>query len=97
VSPTDITAGGANPEWSWAGLCPGNNESAGRHRSGKTRKGNTESSDAFGQIRNQRDKLWIARQCGRRQIVHFVVVIHPQQSSERMSDLLVSQLRRSAR
>ena len=24
---------------SWAGLCPGNNESAGRHRSGKTRKG----------------------------------------------------------
>jgi transposase len=27
---------------SWAGLCPGNNESAGRHRSGKTRKGNTE-------------------------------------------------------
>ncbi|MGH3798415.1 MAG: transposase [Pseudonocardiaceae bacterium] len=27
---------------SWAGLCPGNNESAGRHRSGKTRKGNQE-------------------------------------------------------
>jgi transposase len=27
---------------SWAGWCPGNNESAGRHRSGKTRKGNTE-------------------------------------------------------
>jgi len=25
---------------SWAGLCPGNNESAGKHRSGKTRKGN---------------------------------------------------------
>jgi Transposase IS116/IS110/IS902 family/Calcineurin-like phosphoesterase len=24
---------------SWAGLCPGNNESAGQHRSGKTRKG----------------------------------------------------------
>jgi transposase len=23
-------------------LCPGNNESAGKHRSGKTRKGNTE-------------------------------------------------------
>ena len=23
---------------SWAGLCPGNNESAGKHRSGKTRK-----------------------------------------------------------
>lgn len=27
---------------SWAGLCPGNNESAGRHRSGATRKGNNE-------------------------------------------------------
>lgn len=26
---------------SWAGVCPGNNESAGRQRSGKTRKGNT--------------------------------------------------------
>jgi transposase len=25
---------------SWAGPCPGNNESAGKHRSGKTRKGN---------------------------------------------------------
>jgi transposase len=25
---------------SWAGLCPGQNESAGKHRSGKTRKGN---------------------------------------------------------
>jgi transposase len=27
---------------SWAGLCPGNNESAGKHKSGRTRKGNTE-------------------------------------------------------
>jgi transposase len=27
---------------SWAGLCPGNNESAGKHRSGTTRKGNSE-------------------------------------------------------
>lgn len=26
---------------SWAGLCPGNNESAGKRRSGKTRKGNS--------------------------------------------------------
>lgn len=25
---------------SWSGLCPGNNESAGKRRSGKTRKGN---------------------------------------------------------
>src|SRR3954453_17417546 len=27
---------------SWAGLCPVNNESAGKHRSGRTRKGNSE-------------------------------------------------------
>lgn len=27
---------------SWAALCPGNNESAGKHKSGKTRKGNPE-------------------------------------------------------
>jgi len=25
---------------SWAGMCPGNNESAGKKKSGKTRKGN---------------------------------------------------------
>jgi len=30
---------------SWAGLCPGNNESAGRHKSGRTRKGNGEVRD----------------------------------------------------
>ena len=30
---------------SWAGLCPGNNESAGRRISGKTRKGNREIRD----------------------------------------------------
>jgi transposase len=27
---------------SWAGLCPGNNESAGKHRSGRTRKGSAQ-------------------------------------------------------
>jgi transposase len=32
---------------SWAGLCPGNNESAGKHRSGKTRKGNTQLCTAL--------------------------------------------------
>lgn len=32
---------------SWAGLCPGNNESAGKHRSGRTRKGNTELCTAL--------------------------------------------------
>jgi transposase len=30
---------------SWAGLCPGNNESAGKHKSGRTRKGNSEVRD----------------------------------------------------
>ena len=30
---------------SWAGLCPGNNESAGRRMSGRTRKGNAEVRD----------------------------------------------------
>ena len=25
--------------WSWAGMCPGNNESAGKHRNGHTRNG----------------------------------------------------------
>jgi transposase len=32
---------------SWAGLCPGNNESAGKHRSAKTRKGNREPREAL--------------------------------------------------
>ena len=37
----DMTAFGcANKIASWAGLCPGNNESAGKRKSGKTRKGN---------------------------------------------------------
>jgi transposase len=47
---------------SWAALCPGNNESAGKHRSGKTRKGNpwlrtalTEA--ALGAIRHGRGAL----------------------------------------
>lgn len=34
---------------SWAGLCPGNNESAGRHYSGRTRKGNPFARGALGQ------------------------------------------------
>lgn len=33
---------------SWAGLCPGNNESAGRHFSGRTRKGNSWLTGALG-------------------------------------------------
>lgn len=34
---------------SWAGLCPGNNESAGKHHSGKTRKGDIWLVDALTQ------------------------------------------------
>lgn len=34
---------------SWAGMCPGNNESAGRHMSGRTRKGNRSLRAALGQ------------------------------------------------
>ncbi len=44
---------------SWAGMCPGNNESAGKRHSGKTRKGNralrvalTEAAKAAGHTRN---------------------------------------------
>lgn len=34
---------------SWAGLCPGNNESAGKHRTGKTRPGNRWLTEALTQ------------------------------------------------
>jgi len=34
---------------SWAGLCPGNNESAGRHLGGRTRKGNPHLRGALGE------------------------------------------------
>ena len=34
---------------SWAGMCPGNNESAGKHRSGRTRKGNQALRSALGE------------------------------------------------
>jgi len=38
---TDMGRFGSGPRLcSWAGVCPGNNESAGKHKSGKTRKGN---------------------------------------------------------
>jgi transposase len=50
---------------SWAALCPGNNESAGKHKSGKTRKGNsylkrvlTEAANACG---NSKDSYLGAR------------------------------------
>ena len=34
---------------SWAGVCPGNNESAGKHHSGRTRKGNSWLRAALGE------------------------------------------------
>ena len=34
---------------SWAGMCPGNNESAGKHHSGRTRKGNSWLRAALGE------------------------------------------------
>jgi transposase len=34
---------------SWAGVCPGNNESAGKHYSGRTRKGDTWLRGALGE------------------------------------------------
>ena len=38
---TDMSRFGSSPRLcSWAGMCPGNNESAGKRKSGKTRKGN---------------------------------------------------------
>ncbi len=44
---------------SWAAICPGNNESAGKHKSGRTRKGNaylrrvlTEAANACGNSKN---------------------------------------------
>lgn len=47
---------------SWAALCPGNNESAGKHRSGKTRRGNpwlrtALAEAALGAIRHGRGAL----------------------------------------
>jgi transposase len=35
---------------SWAGLCPGNNESAGKRKSGKTRKGSLCLRRALSQV-----------------------------------------------
>ena len=43
---------------SWAGVCPGNNESAGKHRSGKTRKG-----DPLAAIRARRSRLVRPHDC----------------------------------
>lgn len=51
-----------SPSASWAGLCPGNNESAGKHKAGKTGKGNrwlraTLTEAALGAIRTKDSAL----------------------------------------
>ncbi|MPZ92865.1 MAG: transposase [Actinobacteria bacterium] len=58
---------------SWAGMCPGNNESAGKHRSGKTRKGSkwlrsalTESAHAVARAKGTYLSAQYARIRGRR-------------------------------
>jgi transposase len=58
---------------SWIGLCPGNNESAGKHRSGKTRKGNkwlragfTEAGQAAGHTKDSYLGSQYHRLAGRR-------------------------------
>lgn len=49
---------------SWAGLCPGNNESAGKRKSGKTRKGNallrsTLVNAAHSAVRNKKSYFYV--------------------------------------
>jgi transposase len=58
---------------SWAGMCPGNNESAGKHRSGKTRKGSkwlrsglTEAAKAAARSKGTHFSAQHARLKGRR-------------------------------
>ncbi len=58
---------------SWAGMCPGNNESAGKHRSGKARKGNryvrralTEAAHGASRTKNSRLAAKKARLAARR-------------------------------
>ena len=58
---------------SWAGVCPGNDQSAGKRRSGKTRKGSkwlrstlTESANAAARTKNSYLAAQYKRLCGRR-------------------------------
>ena len=61
------------PLASWAGMCPGNNESAGKHRSGRTRHGSkwlrialVEAAQAAGRSKNTYLSAQYARVRGRR-------------------------------
>ena len=86
----DMTVfGSAHRLAAWAGLCPGNNESAGKHRPGHTRKGNkwlgsalVESAHAAGRTHNTYLAAQYWRLAGRRgkkraavAVAHSILVI----------------------
>ena len=67
---------------SWAGMCPGNNESAGKHRSGKTRKGSkwlrhalVESAGAAARTKGSYFSAQYARLKGRRGHKRAVIAV----------------------
>ena len=88
---------------SWAGLCPGNNESAGKHFSGKTRKGSTwlrialvEAAQAAARTKNTYLSSQYGRLKGRRghkkaivAVAHSILVIayHIMRNRQPYSDL----------
>jgi transposase len=88
---------------SWAGMCPGNNESAGKHRSGRTRHGSkwlrialVEAAQAAGRSKNTYLSAQYARVRGRRgpgraavAVGHSILVIvwHLLSTGEMYTDL----------
>ncbi len=69
---------------SWAGMCPGNNESAGKHRSGKTRKGSkwlrhalVESAGAAARTKGSYFSAQYSRLKGRRGHKKAVIAVGP--------------------
>jgi len=88
---------------SWAGMCPGNNESAGKHRSGRTRHGSkwlrtalVEAGQAAGRSKNTYLSAHYARIRGRRgpakaavAVGHSILVIawHLLSTGEQYNDL----------
>jgi transposase len=88
---------------SWAGICPGNNESAGKHRSGRTRKGSkwlratlTEAANAAARTNGTYLASQYARLKGRRghkkaiiAVAHSILVVayHLLERGEPYSDL----------
>jgi transposase len=88
---------------SWAGICPGNNESAGKHRSGRTRKGSkwlratlTEAANAAARTNGTYLASQYARLRGRRghkkaiiAVAHSILVVayHLLERGEPYSDL----------